>query len=224
MDESHRLKPMVENYDQKLFLTLFKETKALRKKLAFDIVNSKFGVDEDEVLSWFDVKFLYAFNKYYGNDKLKGYIINSLRTFKKRIIISSYQNKYAIHNTVDIDEVFSLGGDPVDEIEDDITEKVDLVKKYLKDRLSDDAYFLLEIELNPPPFIVNRLADPEKTKMPKIPAELIAEYLGIDDNLDQAVQLITELRSETKQIIKQAREYFSLLEKNKGSRSTLVKG
>lgn len=211
MDESHRLKPMVEGYDQQLFNTLYKETKNLRKKLAYDIVSSKFGVDNSEVLSWFEVKFLYAFNKYYGNDKIKGYIINSLKMYQRRIIMSSYQPKFQVHNSVDIDEVFDLDGEPFeDERDEAFDDRLVMVKNYLKERLSSDAYFVLEIELNPPQFILNQLKNADKTKIPKIPAELIAEYLGIEDH-PEALNRIAQLRVEAKEMIKRAREYFQLL-------------
>jgi hypothetical protein len=79
----------------------------------------------------------------------------------------------------------------------------------MKARLSEDAYFLLEIELNPPPYILAQLENPDQTKIPKPSAELIAEYLGIEDN-EYALEYIAKLRSEIKEMTKQARDYFSI--------------
>ena len=61
--EHHRLKPM-GNYPVELFNSLYAQTHGLRRKLASQIDASKFGVDYQEVLSWFDVKFLFIFSKY----------------------------------------------------------------------------------------------------------------------------------------------------------------
>lgn len=206
MDESHRLKEMPAEYDQALFNQLFKETRELRQKLAFEIDARKFGVDYREVLSWFDVKFLYAFNKYYGDERLKGYIINSLRTFKLRIVKNSYQTKHQVNNSIDIDETFDLA---YDEPEDYNKPLLEVVQKYFKDRLSPDALLLWEIELSPPPYILEKLANPENKKIPKCPDELILEYLGIPCN-DNSLNYLKSLRSDIKDITKRAKEYFYL--------------
>lgn len=206
MDESHRLKAMPDGYDATLFNSIYNETKLLRKKLAFEIDHRKFGVTNEEIQSWFDVKLIYAFTKYYGDPKLKGYCINSLKTYKQRIILNSYQPQYLLHNTIDVDEVWEDIG-PDNSIDQAASDLLDSAKKYLKKHLTHDAYFLLELELNPPPYIINKLRNSEQKKMPKIPTELIADYLDIYD--DEGIDYIEALRYEIKEITSKAREYFS---------------
>lgn len=209
MDESLRLlkRPMPADYDVQLFNQIYKDTKSLRNKLAYEIDGKKFGVDYQELKSWFDVKFIFAFNTYYGDPKLKGYIINTLKTYKKRIVLNSYGNKQHIHNTVDITEVYE-DLDKSDESEDTITNGLlSKAKAYMKDNLSEDAFFILELELNPPPYIIQKLHDLEHEKMPKIPTVLIADFLGIDS--DEGIDYVDALRYEIKQIIIKAKDFFS---------------
>lgn len=211
MDESHRLKkmPMPENYDEQLFNVIYKETKALRKKLAFDIDGRKYGVDQSEVLSCFDVKLIYIFNKYYGDPKLKGYIINGLKMFKAHTIKHSYSNKNHLHQTEDITEKYDLPGlsEEGTKLFDEQEHKLQQVKDYLKKILSEDAYFIFEIDLNPPPYILERLKNSDQKKIPKIPAELIADFLGIIS--DDVSYYISTLRKEVEQGIQRAHYYFS---------------
>jgi hypothetical protein len=209
-DESHRLKKMSDGYDQRLFLQIYKETSSLRRKLAYDIDPRKFGVDYKEVLSWFDVKFIFVFHKYQDNDKLKGYIINALRTFKYHIIKNSYLPKNMLHQTVDITEIYDLQ-EPSEEggtFFENRNSLLEMGKNYLKSILSEDAFFLFELELNPPPYILLRLINPEQKKIPKPSAELIAEYLGIKENDKEAVEYIKKLRKEIKDGIEEAHEHF----------------
>ena len=82
--ELHRLKPMESGYDSQLFNKLYKETTQLRKSLARQIDSRRFGVSDDVILSWFDDKFMFVFNKHFKDkevDVLRGFIINSLQTF-----------------------------------------------------------------------------------------------------------------------------------------------
>lgn len=205
MDESNRLNLMPENYDKALFEEIYKETKALRKKLAFEIDARKFGVDQKEILSWFDVKFIFAFNKYYGDPRLKGYIINSLKTYKLRIVKNSYQKQYQVNDTVDINESFDLS---YDEPENYNLHLLEVVQSYFRNRLTPDAMLLWEIELNYPPYILDRLTNQEDTKkIPKASDELILEYLGIEFT-EHNVSYLKELRKDIKDITNRAKEYF----------------
>ena len=74
--ELHRLQPM-KPYDPKLFNELYKKTERLRKSLVYQIDSSRWGVTQDEVMSWFDDKFIFVFNKYQDQKKpdiLLGYL------------------------------------------------------------------------------------------------------------------------------------------------------
>lgn len=210
LDESHRLKPMVEGYDKNLLNQLWKETRALRKKLAYDIDARKFGVDYKEILSCFDVKFLYAFNKYHKDPKVKGYVINALRTYKHRCILNSYLPKNEIHQTMDIEDTYDVFdiADDIKILSDEDNLLLDKAQNYLKSILSEDAYFLFELDLNPPPYILERLKNSEQKKMPKPSADLIAEFLGISDS-DYATDYIKQLRKEIDNAIQRANQYFN---------------
>ena len=76
--EEHRLTTMKEGYDEKLFNDLYEKVKPLKRKLASTISTSKLGISYDDILSWFDIKFIFVFNKYFENKEpevLKGFII-----------------------------------------------------------------------------------------------------------------------------------------------------
>lgn len=210
--EHHRLKPMDPDYDQKLFNDLFKKTEPLRKKLAFQIDSRKFGVDYDEVKSWFDVKFIHAFNKYHKKEKerLLGYIISSLTTYKYRIMRSSYQAKYDSHaSTLDITELYHEA-DIIDDNEETSVRhnNMERVMAFMKDHLSNDALFILELELSPPGFIKEQMDDLGKKEGSKIPVEIIADYLGKEDSTSTK-EYIRELRLEIKHVTSLAKKFFS---------------
>jgi len=226
--EENRLKPMVK-HDPKIFNDIYSKTHKLRKSLAAGIDARRFGVDYNEILSWFDVKFIYVFNKYYNEhnpEVLKGHIINALQLFKFRIIRAAYTAKHS-QNIAYVEDI-NLLEDVVTE-ENDVTNSKDyfynMAMDYFKATLSDNAYQLLEVELNPPPYILSRLTDIEgkpSKRINKIPNHLIAEYLGLGSS-DKEVKYIKGLRKEVSQATVSARDYFQaklpLLDLNKGSMS-----
>lgn len=208
--EHHRLKPMKDGYDEKLFNELYKKTTPLRRKLAHEIDARKFGVDYQEILSWFDVKFIHTFNKYWDTEpeRLMGYIISALSTYKYRIMRSSYQAKYHNHaSMVDVTELYKQS-DIV--LVEDIPHRelyLNKVMEFMKDKLSDDALLVLEIELTPPPFILDQMEDLGKKETHKIPHNIIADYLGYGDSPNM-VEYIKELRSQIRAGISLAKKYF----------------
>lgn len=205
--EIHRLIPMKVGYDELLFNKLYKETEALRNLLTYQIDHRRYGVTSDIIKSWFDDKFIFVFNKYYGEieeGQLKGRIINALRTFKFRMLRKAY-SKYNIYNNI-----VRLEGENrlinIIPLNTEISEHevfLELALKYLKKNLCDDAFLVLELELNPPTYILNNL----KSHKTKIPAKLIAEYLDLEPTRDSSLY-ITDLRSEINHYTEQAREYF----------------
>jgi hypothetical protein len=209
--EIHRLKPMKEGYDQKLFNKLYKETESLRKTLTYQINPRRFGVTSDIVLSWFDDKFIWVFNKYADlitPDQLKGRMINSLSTFKFRILRKAYSKQNVYANEINIlrldDYDSSIANIIPDKLEIDNRDLfLELALKYLKNNLCDDALLVLEIELNPPPYIMVKMDNPKT----KIPAKLIAEYLDLESNKD-SINFINDLRKEIKLKVDKARDHF----------------
>jgi hypothetical protein len=206
--EEHRLKPMQEGYDEKLFNKIYKETTSLRKKLAYNIDARKFGVDYHEVLSWFDVKFIFSFNKYYGqkdNDILKGYIIQSLQMFKHRISRMSYSKKSLINNKVEVSDFTEFENYIY---EDEKTEDLfmDITLEYFKTQLTRDAFFLLQLQLNPPLYILDKLAEKEKFDINRISNDLILDYLDLEFKTSN---YIDNLKKEIRRVTRSAKEYFN---------------
>jgi hypothetical protein len=206
--EIHRLKPLKDGFDETLFNRLFKETHNLRNSLTYQIDSRKFGVTPDIINSWFTDKFIWVFSKYHEDleeGQLKGRIINSLKTFKYRILRKAY-SKYNINiNQVRLDDHHDLTNIiPSKEEIGDHDLFLEMALKYLKKNLSDDAFLVLELELNPPPFILSNIKNPNT----KIPANLIAEYLGIPINKD-SINFIRDLRREKDYWIEEAKSHFS---------------
>jgi len=205
--EIHRLLPMKEGYNQQLFNKLYKETEALRNLLTYQIDHRRYGVTSDIIKSWFDDKFIFVFNKYYGDieeGQLKGRIINALKTFKFRMLRKAYSKYNIYNNEVRLEGEYNLIN--IIPINNEISNHevfLELALTYLKKNLCDDAFLVLEIELNPPPFILSKLGSSQT----KIPAKLIAEYLDLEPIRDSSLY-INDLRSETEYWIKEAKEHF----------------
>lgn len=204
--EIHRLTTMQSGYDVELFNRLYKETTPLRNSLAFQIDHRRYGVTPDIIRSWFDDKFIFVFNKYYNevdNNVLKAYIINALKTFKLRVLRKAY-SKYNIYNDeVRLEDTRFANLIPDDMVDEDHEMFMRLALTYLKKNLSPDAFTILDIDLNPPPYILNKI----KSYKTKIPAKVIAEYLDLDDN-PNSISYITNLRKEISDGIVKANKYF----------------
>lgn len=208
MDESHRLIPMKENYNEELFNELYKRTTALRHTLATGIDHRRLGVDRAEILSRFDVKFIYTYNKYFDTqpERLLGYIINSLKTFKLKMVKSLYQAKNETYsNTIELGEEFDFINIIPDQSEpDNKTLFINLVRSFLEKNLSEDAAFILDIQLCPPTYILDRLNTPQS----RISNKLLIEYLDWDNDKN-AQGYISILKNEIQLAIEQAKEFFS---------------
>lgn len=204
--EENRWKPMQEGYDKVLFNKLFEQTKSLRKKLAVNIDKRRFGVEYDDIVSWFDTKFMYVFNKYYGEmdeDLLLGHIIKSLQFFQIRIIRSAYTLKNTqqitpVEDFMDLEE-YALDN-PWDTRKEEMLQGV---LEFLSYTISDNAQVVLDILLNPPPYITERV--PGKTK--KIPNLLIADYMGLGSSLE-GEKLIRSYTREIEVGIEKAKLHF----------------
>jgi hypothetical protein len=204
--EENRWKPMVEGYDQKLFNKLFEKTKGLRINLTSGISKHRLGVDRDDILSWFDTKFMFVFNKYYDEmdeELLLAHIIKSLQFFQLRIMRYAYTIKHT-QEFVPVEDFYDLENYELDNPWDNKKqEMLDSVLEYLKTKISDNAQVILQIKLNPPPYITKRL----KGKNNIIPNYLIADYLGMDSS-NTSIEIIRECIREIDGGIKEAREFF----------------
>ena len=91
--ELHRLRPMKDGYDKKLFDKLYKLCKPIIKNLVRQIDCKRLGITSDIVESQFWDKMIYVFNRYYGEvdeEHLKADIFRSLSTYKNKILRSAY--------------------------------------------------------------------------------------------------------------------------------------
>jgi hypothetical protein len=199
--ENHRLTEMRSGYDEKLFNQIYQSTENLRNSLSRQINPRRYGVTDDIIKSWFDDKFVFVFNKYYGqisNDQLKAY-------FKYRVLRNAYIKSNIFNDSVYIEDNFSMIN--VVSLEEDRDEKdmlLNLAMGLLKKELTPDAFLILEIDLNPPPYITTRV----KSYRTKIPAKLIAEYLDLDIDCD-GIRYVEELRKEVREAIKMAKTHFT---------------
>lgn len=213
--EENRLTKMVEGYDKDLFDQIYKDTSALRKKLTYQIDAKRFGVDADEIHSWFDVKFIFAFNKYYESktpELLKAHIISSLMFFKQRILRFSYSQKAQVHNTISLEDYAAHNPDVI-LVDFEYAESQVLLneaKRVMNNLLSPTAYKIFNIELNPPLWIIDQLSEQNKTTATKIPSSLIAEYLGWS-NTEDSTKKVNQLRKEIREAIEHTKEHFSHL-------------
>lgn len=208
MEES-RLKPMDEDYDPRVFNDLYARTEGLRRSLCAGIDSKRFGVDYYEVLSWFDVKFIYVFNKYhkqFDSEILLGHIIKALQLFKYRVLRAAYNKKNA-QFIMGVDDVVSLGEDIPDDTEREIQDqRLKAIMEFIKTQVSSNAYLLFEIDICPPPFILKKMAELGNNKINKIPNSVIFDYFGLEDNRTSKA-FLDIWRSEIEKAIRKAKEH-----------------
>lgn len=202
--EIHRLKTMDVDYDTAVFNEIYQDVQPLKYTLASQIDHRRLGISKDVLLSWFDDKLLFVFQKHYKDKEpevLKGFIINSLKVFKYRILRKVYtdQGEY-LSNLVTLDGEKKYINVIPDESEDsDHDVFVSIVSNFMKEKLSREAYLLFQIQLNPPPYILSRV----KSGSSKIPLEILMEFLGLSkEHLPQ----LKRIKKEINQTIKMARE------------------
>lgn len=194
--ENHRLTTMVEDYPVDLFNQIYEDTRNLRKSLTYSINPRYYGVDKSLIESWFDDKFIYVFNKHckeHNPDVLKGFIINSLQTFRNRVLKQAYCQKNQLYSeAISIDTEYDLVNFMVDK--EEISNRdlfMGIVNEFFKRELSEDAFLIYQLQLNPPPYILNRI----KKFNSSINAKLILEFLGMDNN-SKNMKLLRSLRKE----------------------------
>lgn len=204
--EIHRLKLVPESYDRELFNSLYEATASLRKSLTYQIDARRFGVSPDIVESWFDDKFIYVFFKYHAKkspELLKGYIINSLKTFKFRILRKAYQESYIeLYNSIVHleDQEKELSSIPDDGGVNEKDQLLEMAMSYLKTRLTPEAYTILEITIHPPLYIISRMKDPST----RIPTKLILKFLGAPQT-DEMVSKVNKIRRHIEEVISSAK-------------------
>lgn len=194
--ELHRLRPMKEDYDTKLFNRLYKTCKPIIRNLVRQIDYKRFNVTPDIIESYFWDKMVYVFNRYYGEvdeEHLKADIIRSLATFKNKLLRSAYGDLAEINKGMaSFEDLF----DGSKELEDDQEEQqaksemLKLVYDYMYSHLSPDAKLVFEVLMTPPPYIRERIKDGQR-----ITNLLLVDFFDLPKNRN-SVRYFTELRED----------------------------
>lgn len=194
--ELHRLKTMQENYDQQMFLRLYKVCKPVIRNLTKQIDYKRYNLTPDIISSYFGDKMLYVFNKYYGTcseEHLKARILASLSTFKNKLLRSAYGEQAEYNQSLfKLDDLFDNDKELEDDSEEEKakSEMLEMMYDYMKDHLSIDAYMVFEVLLTPPPYIKERIKDSGR-----ITNSLLVEFFDMPKT-NSSVKYISELRSD----------------------------
>lgn len=194
--ELHRLKTMQENYDQQMFLRLYKVCKPVIRNLTKQIDYKRYNLTPDIISSYFWDKMLYVFNKYYGTcseEHLKARILASLSTFKNKLLRSAYGEQAEYNQSLfKLDDLFDNDKELEDNSEEEKakSEMLDMMYDYMREHLSMDAYMIFEVLLTPPPYIKERIKDSGR-----ITNLLLVEFFDMPKT-NSSVKYISELRSD----------------------------
>lgn len=194
--ELHRLKTMQENYDQQMFLRLYKVCKPVIRNLTKQIDYKRYNLTPDIISSYFWDKMLYVFNRYYGTcseEHLKARILASLSTFKNKLLRSAYGEQAEYNQSLfKLDDLFDNDKELEDDSEEEKakSEMLEMMYDYMKDHLSIDAYMVFEVLLTPPPYIKERIKDSGR-----ITNLLLVEFFDMPKT-NSSVKYISELRSD----------------------------
>lgn len=209
MFEINRLRPMVENYDVLKFTRLYERTKNLRRKLASEIDHRRFGLEQEDLIKEFEVKFIYAYNKYclqYNEEVLLGHLIRAMQFMKCRILRAAYQPKFSQiqieYNSNSVEEQIMNPHD-----EDTKDHYYNLLCTYLRSKISDNAYMLFQLSLNPPMYVLIQMKEQGLDNIHKIPDQIICNYFNLGFN-PCMIKYLKQLRKEIHNGIESAKAHF----------------
>lgn len=194
--ELHRLKTMQENYDQQMFLRLYKVCKPVIRNLTKQIDYKRYNLTPDIISSYFWDKMLYVFNKYYGTcseEHLKARILASLSTFKNKLLRSAYGEQAEYNQSLfKLDDLFDNDKELEDDSEEEKakSEMLEMMYDYMKEHLSIDAYMIFEVLLTPPPYIKERIKENGR-----ITNLLLVEFFDMPKT-NESMRYISELRQD----------------------------
>lgn len=208
--EENRLKPMGK-YDPAVFNEIYQKTQKLKEKLASQISHQRFGLTHEDMLSWFDVKIIYIFNKYHQKhnpDVLLGHVIRGLQFFKCRVLRSAYTHKYT-QTIMPILEYEDYEEALVEEDAHNSNKDLyyELVIEFMQKNLSENAFELFMVQINPTPYILKKLNE-EDLSHTKIPNRILVEYFDLSPT-EEAFKYIGNLSQEIKETLVKAREHFN---------------
>lgn len=159
--ELHRLTPMKEGYDEALFNKLYKLTRPVIRNLVRGIDHKRFNLPPDIITSYFNDKFLFVFNKYYGTcseEHLQANILKALTIYKNKLLREAYgERAEANQNTQSLEDLY----DNNKELEDDSEEvqakeeHMKMIEDYMRKNLTHDAFDIFQLIMNPPDILID---------------------------------------------------------------------
>lgn len=204
--EIHRLTGMPENYDRELFQRLYRVTRPVIRNLTRTIDNRRFNVTPDIIASYFDDKFLFVFNKYYGTcseEHLQANILRALSTFKNKLLRSAYGEKAEYNQSLtSMEDLF----DNSKELEDDSEEvevkeeHMKMIEDYMRKNLSPDAFLIFQLTMDPPEVLL-----PTDERGKRIPNITFVDFFELP-RTRSSVNYIADLRKDIEYWIHQAQE------------------
>lgn len=204
--ELHRLTEFT-HYDPKQFERVYKKCKPLMRKLVKQIDARRYNVTSDVIFSYFEDKFLYVYNKYqdvYDEERLKATILSALSIFKNKLLRAAYSQQAEFNQELDsFEDIHESGREWVDDTEEveareDIHERF---HQYMKDHLTPDEYLVFVTQLDPPPYIKERMIQGRVT------VEHLIDFFGLPRN-KRSVNMITDYRHHIKEVLDQAEKEF----------------
>lgn len=211
MLELNRLKEMPKDYDKEMFNRLYDQTFNLRRKLASQIDSRRFGLPQEDILSFFDSKFIFVFQKHYKDPEniIKANLLTSLANFRNRILKSAYTIKHS-QSIISTDDVIRLE----DSLSEDHPQNdrgynyFETLMAFMREHLSQNAYTIFDLQLNPPPYIYAKLNLTPNSNIQKIPDHVILDYLDLG-NGTKAYKYIESLKKEIKHATHYAKIHFN---------------
>lgn len=206
--EIHRIKTFTSKVDEMQFNQLYTELIPLKMSLVKGIDARRFGVSPDEIASWFDDKLLYVYQKYMDKDMnvIKGFIINSLKNFKNKMLRRAYQENYKLYdgNIISIDDLSYVNLIP-DETSSPQELLSAMVTDWFKLKLTKSEFEIFLIQTYPPEYILHRI--PEINS--RITNKLIIEFLDLPQT-KKTLEWVSFVRNKINLLIPIASKELSL--------------
>ena len=204
--EIHRLTGMPEDYDRDMFARLYRVTRKPIRNLVRGIDARRFNVTPDILASYFDDKFLFVFNKYYGTcseEHLQARILTALSTYKNKLLRAAYGEKAEYNQGLtSMEELFDNNKELEDD-SDEVREKEEhmrMIEEYMRENLSPDAFLIFQLTMDPPEILV-----PTEDRGKRIPNITFVDFFELP-RTKSSVKFIADLRKDIEYCIHKAQE------------------
>lgn len=204
--EIHRLRQMPDNYNVQLFNKLYRICKPVIRNLVRQIDCRRFNLTPDIIHSYFVDKMLYVFSKYYGtcsDEHLQAKILLSLSTFKNKLLRAAYSEEAEANLEMQkLEDLFDNDKELLDTAEEDRhkEECLQQIEGYMKQHLSDDAFLVFKVLMDPPEFVKMYPGNGQGN----ITSVSIVKFFELPSNRS-SIRFITELRRDIDYWIEKAK-------------------